>query len=275
MARLGSPDECGGGEHLPRRVHRAQLFACADMRPFVVLDLICGAMHFIGKKLRRVSVGTRLAPRRAAGVFAAAKPQICTMSIAKVPSSEALRVRADRGDAEAAFQLAAYHGGGQAWLAGIPKDEQVAARYYKQACDGGHTEAAFHVAMCYHTGSGVEKSPEQALEYYRIAASNGHLEAQKSLVTCYSTGSGCSVDQAMAARYCRHAAEQGDDGMMFATAERFATGSGCTKDQDKANYYYKLAAEAGHKGANEVLDRRSETKFRLERPWGCSWNDPE
>eukprot|EP01046_Picozoa_sp_COSAG06_P036433 COSAG06_NODE_4016_length_4659_cov_2.390570_3_plen_124_part_01 len=99
-----------------------------------------------GKATTCVSVGTA---RRAAWVFAAAKPQICTMSIAKVPSSEALRVRADRGDAEAAFQLAAYHGGGQAWLAGIPKDEQVAARYYKQACDGGHTEAAFHVAMCY------------------------------------------------------------------------------------------------------------------------------
>lgn len=193
----------------------------------------------------------------------------------KGPSFDALRARTERGDPEAAFQLAAYHGSGQAWQSGIPKDEQIAAKYYKQACDGGHTEAAFNIAMCYHTGSGVEKSAEKALEHYRIAASKGHLEAQKALVTCFQTGVGAGVDQAMAARYCRLAAEQGDSEMMNATAERFMAGNGFTKDEDKAHHFYLMAEHAGHAGAKMHNESGQKSKFRLERPWGCSWNDAE
>ena len=191
------------------------------------------------------------------------------------PSLDALRGRAGRGDPEAAFQLATYHGSGQAWRTGIPKDEKVAASYYKQACEGGHTEAAFNIAMCYHTGSGVEKSPEKALEHYRIAASKGHLEAQKALTTCFTTGVGSAVDPAMAARYCRLAAEQGDTDMMYATAQRFVTGNGFTKDEDKAAHFFLMAEHAGHAGAKTHNESGQKTKFRLERPWGCSWNDPE
>eukprot|EP01043_Picozoa_sp_COSAG02_P060723 COSAG02_NODE_7998_length_2753_cov_10.743029_2_plen_199_part_00 len=198
------------------------------------------------------------------------------MSVAdSAPSFDALRARAERGDAEAAFQLAAYHGSGQARLSGIPKDEQVAARYYMQACEGGHMEAAFNVAMCYHTGSGVEKNAEKAVEHYRIAAGSGHLDAQKALVTCYTTGAGTTADPAMAARYCRLAAEQGDADMMFATAQRFTTGSGLTKDETKAAHFYKMAAAKGHTGASEVLAGRAKVTFRLETPWGCSWNYQE
>lgn len=195
------------------------------------------------------------------------------MSHAQSPSFDALRARADRGDAEAAFQLAAYHGSGHARLSGIQQDEQLAVRYYKQACDNSHTEAAFNVAMCYHSGSGVEKSAEKAVEHYRIAASRGHLEAQKALVSCYNTGVGTAVDQAMAARYCRLAAEQGDADMMFATAQRFATGNGFSQDENKALHFYKLAAAEGHTGARETLDGRAKTTFRLDTPWGCSWTD--
>ena len=68
------------------------------------------------------------------------------------PSFDALRERADRGDAEAAFQLAAYYGSGQAWQSGIPRDESIAARYYQRACDGGHQQAAW--SQC----SGVDDS---------------------------------------------------------------------------------------------------------------------
>ncbi len=187
------------------------------------------------------------------------------------PSFDALRARAARGDAEAAFQLAAYHGTGKARMSGIPQDEQIAARYYMQACEHGHTEAAFNVAMCYHTGSGVEKSAEKAVEHYRIAAGAGHLDAQKALVNCYTTGAGTTPDPAMAARYCRLAAEQGDADMMFATAQRFASGLGFTKDETKAEHFYKMAAAEGHTGAREVLDNRAKTTFRVETPWGCSW----
>eukprot|EP01044_Picomonas_judraskeda_P015102 COSAG03_NODE_2486_length_2711_cov_2.566616_2_plen_197_part_00 len=194
------------------------------------------------------------------------------MAATGAPSFEALRTRAARGDAEAAFQLAAYHGSGQARMRGIPRDEQVAAQYYMQACAAGHTEAAFNVGMCYHTGSGVEKSVEKAVEHYRIAASNGHLEAQKSLVNCYATGAGVSADPAMAARYCRLAAEQGDADMMFATAQRFSTGSGFAQDEDKAVHFYKRAAAGGHEQARQILDGRAQTSFRLDTPWGCSWN---
>ena len=187
------------------------------------------------------------------------------------PSFDALRERADRGDAEAAFQLAAYYGSGQAWQSGIPRDESIAARYYQRACDGGHQQAAYSIGMCFHTGSGVEKDLAKAVENYRIAAGKGHLDAQKALVTCYASGNGCQPDAVMAARYCRLAAEQGDADMMFATAERFQSGDGFAKDMEKSFHFYKMAERAGHEGAKAFMADTGRKKFVLERPWGCSW----
>ena len=55
---------------------------------------------------------------------------------------------------------------------GVPKNVKLAARYYRQAAEGGRVEAMTDLGVAYWYGRGVPKSIRTALSWYRKAASS-------------------------------------------------------------------------------------------------------
>ena len=60
---------------------------------------------------------------------------------------------------------------------GVDRDEKQAFTWYTKAASHGHVEAAYNLAMAYHTGAGTAKDDAQALFWARAAAEKGHTEA--------------------------------------------------------------------------------------------------
>ena len=79
---------------------------------------------------------------------------LCAPVQAQTPEIDALRVRAEAGDAEAQYNLGfMYHNGGL----GVPQDSAEAVRWYRLAADQGDANAQFNLAAMYGSGS----SPHQ------------------------------------------------------------------------------------------------------------------
>ncbi|MBU6381575.1 MAG: sel1 repeat family protein [Betaproteobacteria bacterium] len=81
---------------------------------------------------------------------------------------ETLKPLADKGDANAQFNLGAIYANGR----GIPPDPREAVRLYRLAAAKGHLGAMNNLAFMLKTGSGTEKNDREALSWYeKIAAS--------------------------------------------------------------------------------------------------------
>ena len=63
-------------------------------------------------------------------------------------------------------------------LDGFVYDTALAAKFFKQAADKGHTEAQMHLATLYADGNGVEKDRKKAGKYWSKAARAGESHAQ-------------------------------------------------------------------------------------------------
>ena len=70
---------------------------------------------------------------------------------AQTPEIDALRARAEAGDAEAQFNLGTVYADGE----GVPQDDAEAARWFRLAADQGLGEAQNNLGFMYDTGRGV------------------------------------------------------------------------------------------------------------------------
>ncbi|MCL1988458.1 MAG: sel1 repeat family protein [Firmicutes bacterium] len=59
----------------------------------------------------------------------------------------------------------------------VPKNLEVAARYFLKAAKLGDAESQFKIAVMYETGSGVNKNINEAIKWYRAAEKQGHPTA--------------------------------------------------------------------------------------------------
>lgn len=84
-------------------------------------------------------------------------------------STPELKKLADKGNAEAAHQMAMRHEAGQ----GVEKSEAEAARWYRKAADKGFTPSQFQLGLCYQKGRGVPTDAAKAREWFTKAASYG------------------------------------------------------------------------------------------------------
>ena len=71
---------------------------------------------------------------------------LCAPVQAQTPEIEALRARAEQGDAEAQFKLGAMYDFGRS---GLLQDDAEAARWYRLAAEQGHT-------LAQHSGGGPD-----------------------------------------------------------------------------------------------------------------------
>jgi TPR repeat protein len=93
---------------------------------------------------------------------------LCVPVQAQTPEqTDALRARAEAGDAEAQNLLGVMYDYGE----GVPQDYAVAARWHRLAADQGHAEAQYQLGGRYWRGQGVPQDYVQAHMWYSLAAS--------------------------------------------------------------------------------------------------------
>ncbi|HAB47174.1 MAG: sel1 repeat family protein [Betaproteobacteria bacterium] len=112
---------------------------------------------------------------------------------------ETLKPLADKGDANAQFNLGAIYANGR----GVPPDPREAVRLYRLAVAKGHLGAMNNLAFMLKTGTGTEKNEREALGLYeKIVASERDdpgAKAMKNIATkniesikgCLALPNGC------------------------------------------------------------------------------------
>ncbi len=160
---------------------------------------------------------------------------------AQTPENDALRVRAEAGDAEAQFSLGSMYANGE----GVPQDDAEAVRWFRLAADQGHARAQYNLGVMYANGRGVPEDDAEAVRWWRLAAEQGYARAQYNLGVMYANGRGVPQDDAEAVRWYRLAAEQGEADAQYNLALMYGTGEGVPEDDAEAVRWYRLAAEQG------------------------------
>jgi TPR repeat protein len=189
-------------------------------------------------------------PVKNCGLFKRDLPVLLAFTIIAVAfvaqlSATSLYEAAERGDAEAQFNLGMMYSAGL----GIEKDDSAAFRWIHKAAEQGHKEAEFILGLMFDEGVGAAKDESQALTWYRKAADHGERRAQYQLARAYALGSGVAENLQEAARWYRRAAEQGLVHAQSSLALLYETGTGVEQDEREALRWYLKAADQGDAAA--------------------------
>lgn len=129
---------------------------------------------------------------------------------------------------------------------GVPQNDTLALRHYRDAETAGSDLALAHIAHFYENGRGVVRDWRQAASYYHRAAMRGIALAQIRCCQIYESGEhGVPKDASRAAQYAFMAAGQGDcEGKLIAS--RFCIkGLGVARDIMRAKRYIEDADKSG------------------------------
>ena len=99
-------------------------------------------------------------------------------------SLEQLRKRAEKGDADAWFDI------GAAYITGdrVPQNFTEAANAFTKAAELGSIDATFNLGVCFQHGDGRPKDLAASLVWFGKAANAGHPEAIFQLALAYRAG---------------------------------------------------------------------------------------
>ncbi|OGW49002.1 MAG: hypothetical protein A2V62_05915 [Nitrospirae bacterium RBG_19FT_COMBO_58_9] len=135
-------------------------------------------------------------------------PQIAKQGTALAAPIQQLHKQAEKGDAEAQFNLGLLYDRGQ----GVRKDKSEALRWYRLAATQGDTFAQNALGDNYWEGTGVPKDDTEAVRWWRLAAEKGFAPAQHSLGKLLAGGGqGVPSDKVQAYTWLLLAAAQGDE----------------------------------------------------------------
>jgi len=135
-------------------------------------------------------------------------PHIAKQGTALAGPIQQLHKKAEKGDAEAQFNLGLLYDRGQ----GVPKDKREALRWYRLAATQGDTFAQNSLGDNYWEGTGVPKDDKEAVRWWRLAADKGFAPAQHSLGKLLAGGGqGVPADKANAYMWLALSAAQGDE----------------------------------------------------------------
>ena len=120
---------------------------------------------------------------------------LCVPVQAQTPEIDALRVRAESGDAVAQYDLGVMYANGL----GVPEDDAEAVRWLRLAAGQGYAAAQFTLGLWYDHGvGGVPQDDIEAVRWYRLAADQGDAGAQSNLAIMYENGKGVPQDYVQA-----------------------------------------------------------------------------
>jgi len=92
------------------------------------------------------------------------------------------------------------------------RDEKPDKKFLQEtiaAAENGDPAAQCALGACFESGAGMLKDLDQAAKWYRRAAAQGDAMAECALASCYERGQGVKKDLAEAAKFYTQAAEQG------------------------------------------------------------------
>ena len=132
----------------------------------------------------------RLALVGMVALLVGAAPLAQTTESAQDDSIEAIRTRANAGDADAQNTLGGMYADGR----GVPEGFGEALLWWRKAVEQGHADAQFNLGAMYRTGKGVPEDFGEAAAWFRKAAEQGHAGASFALGFMYVSGSGVPQD---------------------------------------------------------------------------------
>jgi TPR repeat protein len=208
---------------------------------------------------------------------------------AQTDKVKAYRDKAERGDAEAAYQLGLAYRKGD----GVIQSNELAAFWFqkyaenkktasvvkrnsvtppidtrkqevatyqekkepslREKAERGDEVAAYQLGQAYLAGDGVTQSQEQAVYWFRQAAEQGYADAQVSLGWMYEMGHGIAKDDELAASWYREAAVKKNQIGQTNLGSMYQRGRGVAKDDKLAVFWYSSAAFQGHARAQGLL----------------------
>ncbi len=169
---------------------------------------------------------------------------VCTV---RADDLTALTARAEKGDAEAQFQL------GQRYAAGkeVARDDARALAWFLKAAAQDHGKAQVSLGSIYAHGFGVPQDWAASIKWYRKAALQGDRIAQHNLGLDYNYGHGVARDYGKAARWFRLGAAQGQPRCQYNLGLLYEEGKGVPQSNLEALVLYTLAA--GHPDQNHIF----------------------
>ena len=123
--------------------------------------------------------------------------------VAGEPTAEVKR-KARLGDAEAQFQLGAWHR-----QANRAVDDKAAVDWLKRASDKGHLDAKYQLALLYSEGRGVLQDHAESAKLITELVEKGHVDAQAQLGNMYRRGVGFELSKPNAYLWYNLAASNG------------------------------------------------------------------
>ncbi|KAL7534237.1 hypothetical protein ACHAXR_008189 [Thalassiosira sp. AJA248-18] len=118
-----------------------------------------------------------------------------------------VRARANRGDANAMFNLGGYYDSGR----GLVQDQALARVWIKRAAEKGESRAAHNLACSHRDGEGGPVDKALAAKYFRMAADKGHVQATTCLGIALMSGDGVERDMVESKKWLTKGARAGDE----------------------------------------------------------------
>jgi len=141
------------------------------------------------------------------------------------------------------------------------KDPKQALKYYEQAANAGHLEAAYIAGVMYAENFEIRPNSTKSAALLKQAAEGGHAAAQADYGLLVYQGYGATKSDTEAAKWFEKSAKGGDKEGQFLYAFTLAKGEGVTQSFEEA-YYWLLKSD---KSGNDDYDKdRAELKKRLE-----------
>ncbi len=143
----------------------------------------------------------------------------------------------------------------------IDSDPKQALKYYEQAADAGHIEAAYIAGVMYAENFEIRPNSAKSAALLKQAAEGGHAAAQADYGLLVYQGYGAARSEAEAAKWFEKSAKGGDKEGQFLYSFTLAKGEGVQQNFEDA-YYWLLKSD---KSGNDEYDKdRAELKKRLE-----------
>ena len=162
---------------------------------------------------------------------------------------DAIKSRAEKGDAEAQIQLADLYTEG----IGVPKDLSKAAKWHRKAAEQGNARGECLLGLDYVDGLGVKKNLPQAVHWLAKAADQGLPGAQFDLAMCYASGDVEGKSVVEAAKLFRKASDQGLPQAQAALGNCYLEGTGVPKNIPQGIEWTRKAAEQGFPAAQQTF----------------------
>jgi len=101
----------------------------------------------------------------------------------------------------------------------LPRNVELAARWYRKAADHGYPQAQVNLGIMYNEGEGVAENNAEALKLFMLAAEKGHSDGQTALGMMLALGKTGEPDFVQATKWFALAANSGDVSAKQAQAE--------------------------------------------------------